>query len=240
MADTVRLVHGEPSFLPTLVADKVTGILIAQAICAALFHRERTGQGQEIEIPMIDAATAFTLVEHGAGAIPAEHPVAAGYPRILSTHRRPHPTKDGWVAILPYSREHYEEFFAATGLLDDVDPAMYADGRTRLARSDVLYGYVRRATPQRTTEEWLDLCRELHIPASEVATLDELVAALPIAEHPVAGPYRVIPSPTRFASTPANLHRHAALPGGDTREVLTELGLEDAEIDTLFADGVAS
>ena len=151
MADTVRLVHGEPSFLPTLVADKVTGLVIAQAICAALFRRERTGEGQEIEIPMIDVATAFTLVEHGAGAIPAEHPVAAGYPRILSTHRRPHPTQDGWVAILPYSREHYEAFFAATGLLDDVDPAMYADGRTRIARSDVLYGYVRRATPQRTT-----------------------------------------------------------------------------------------
>ena len=193
MADATRLVNGEPSFLPTLVADKVTGLLIAQAISAALFRRERTGEGQEIEVPMIDAATAFTLVEHGAGAIPTEHPVAAGYPRILSAHRRPHPTKDGWVAILPYSLEHYEAFFAATGLLDEVDPAMYADGRTRIARSDVLYGYVRRATPSRTTAEWLELCRELQIPASAVATLDELVAALPVVEHPVVGPYRADP-----------------------------------------------
>jgi crotonobetainyl-CoA:carnitine CoA-transferase CaiB-like acyl-CoA transferase len=237
MADTMRLVNGEPSFLPTLVADKVTGLLIAQAISAALFHRERSGRGQEIEIPMIDASTAFTLVEHGAGAIPAEAPVAAGYPRILSTHRRPHPTKDGWVAILPYSLEHYEQFFAATGLLDEVDPEMYADGRTRIARSDVLYGYVRRATPQRTTAEWLELCRELHIPASAVATLDELVGDLPVAEHPVGGPYRVIPSPARFGSTPAGLHRHAALPGGDTREILDELGLAGAEVEALLADG---
>ncbi len=237
MADTVRLVHGEPSFLPTLVADKVTGLVIAQAICAALFRRERTGEGQEIEIPMIDVATAFTLVEHGAGAIPAEHPVPAGYPRILSTHRRPHPTADGWVAILPYSREHYEAFFAATGLIDSVDPAMYADGRTRIARSDVLYGYVRRATPQRTTAQWLDLCRELHIPASEVATLDELVEELPVAEHPVAGPYRQITSPVRFAATPAGVHRHASLPGCDTRDVLGELGLTRDEIDALLADG---
>ena len=128
------------------------------------------------------------------------------------------------MAILPYSLEHYEQFFAATGLLDEVDPAMYADGRTRIARSDVLYGYVRRATPQRTTAEWLELCRELHIPASAVATLDELVGDLPVAEHPVGGPYRVIPSPARFGSTPAGLHRHAALPGGDTREILDELG----------------
>jgi crotonobetainyl-CoA:carnitine CoA-transferase CaiB-like acyl-CoA transferase len=239
MADTMRLVNGEPSFLPTLVADKVTGLVIAQAITAALLHRQRTGEGQEIEIPMIDASTAFTLVEHGAGAIPAEHPVAAGYPRILSTHRRPHPTRDGWVAILPYSREHYEQFFAATGLLDEVDPAMYADGRTRIARSDVLYGYVRRATPSRTTAEWLELCRDLQIPASEVATLDELVAALPLAEHPIGGPYRVIPSAARFGATPAGLHRHAALPGGDTREILAELGLGGPEVDALLADGTA-
>ncbi|MCU1502646.1 MAG: hypothetical protein JWM12_2000, partial [Ilumatobacteraceae bacterium] len=100
LADASRLVHGEPAFLPTLVADKVTGMFIAQAICAALFHRERTGEGQEIEVPMIDAVSAFTLVEHGAGAIDARNPTAAGYPRILSAARRPHPTKDGWVAIL--------------------------------------------------------------------------------------------------------------------------------------------
>ncbi|MCU1501799.1 MAG: hypothetical protein JWM12_1153, partial [Ilumatobacteraceae bacterium] len=153
--------------------------------------------------------------------------------RILSAARRPHPTKDGWVAILPYSYEHYVEFFAATGLSDQVDPAMYADGRTRILRSDVLYGYVRRATPSRTTAEWLELCRALRIPASEVATLDAIVAELPIAEHAVAGPYRVIPSPVRFGRTPAGLRLDAALPGQHTREVLTELGLSGAEIDAL-------
>jgi crotonobetainyl-CoA:carnitine CoA-transferase CaiB-like acyl-CoA transferase len=240
LADTSRLVHGEPAFIPTLVADKVTGMFIAQAICAALFHRERTGEGQEIEVPMLDAVRAFTLVEHGAGAIDAVHPTPAGYPRILSAARRPHPTRDGWVAILPYSREHYEAFFAATGLTDEVDPASYADGRTRIARSDLLYGYVRRATPQRTTAEWLDLCRELQIPASEVATLDDIVAALPIAEHALAGAYRVIPPPVRFGRTPATVRRDAALPGEHTREVLAEIGLSAGEIDELRRRGVVA
>lgn len=240
LADTARLVHGEPAFMPTLVADKVTGMFIAQAICAALFHRERTGEGQEIEIPMLDAVRAFTLVEHGAGAIDALHPTPAGYPRILSPSRRPHPTKDGWVAILPYSFEHYVAFFAATGLTEEVDPEMYADGRTRIARSDVLYGYVRRATPHRTTAQWLDLCRELKIPAAEVATLDQLVAELPIAEHRVAGPYRVIPSPVRFGRTPTGVHRDAALPGEHTAEVLAEIGMTPAEIEGLRERGVVS
>jgi crotonobetainyl-CoA:carnitine CoA-transferase CaiB-like acyl-CoA transferase len=240
LSDTMRLVHGEPAFLPTLVADKVTGMWIAQAICAALFHRERTGEGQEIEIPMLDAVTAFTLVEHGAGAIDAVNPTAAGYPRILSPARRPHPSKDGWVAILPYSREHYEAFFAATGLTGEIDPTMYADGRTRIERSDVLYGYVRRATPARTTAEWLDLCRRLRIPASDVATLDRIVADLPIADHPVAGPYRVIPPPVRFARTPAGVHSEAALPGQHTIEVLREIGMTTAQIDELQRQGAVT
>jgi len=224
LADTARLVHGEPAFIPTLVADKVTGMYIAQAICAALFHRERTGEGQEIEIPMLDAARAFTLVEHGAGAIDAVNPTAAGYPRILSPARRPHPTKDGWVAILPYSFEHYVAFFAVTGLTNEVDQALYVDDRTRIQQSELLYGFVRRATPQRTTAEWLELCRELAIPASEVATLDQLVAELPIARHARTGPYRVIPSPVRFGRTPTSVHRDAALPGEHTAEVLASVG----------------
>jgi crotonobetainyl-CoA:carnitine CoA-transferase CaiB-like acyl-CoA transferase len=191
-------------------------------------------------VPMLDAVRAFTLVEHGAGAIDAAHPVPAGYPRILSPSRRPHPTKDGWVAILPYSFEHYVAFFAATGLDDEVDAALYVDGRTRIDQSDVLYGYVRRVTPQRTTAEWLTLCRELSIPASEVATLDDLVAELPIAHHARTGPYRVIPAAARFGGTPTGVHRDAALPGEHTAEVLAEIGMTPSQIEGLCGRGVVT
>ena len=62
--DTFRRTTGEPVLVPTLVADKVSGLTIAYAVLAALLHRERTGQGQRVEVPMIDVMTAFTLVEH--------------------------------------------------------------------------------------------------------------------------------------------------------------------------------
>ena len=74
--------------MPTLLADKVSGLVLAYSIIAALFHRARTGEGQQVEVPMADAMLAFLLVEHGSGAIsrPARGP--AGYQRILTPLRR--------------------------------------------------------------------------------------------------------------------------------------------------------
>ena len=187
---------------------------------------------------MIDAATAFTLVEHGAGAIPRSTPCAAGYPRILTAHRRPHPTKrrlGGDPAVLAASttRRSSRPPDCSTRSTRRCTPTA---GRASPGPT-CCYGYVRRATPARTTGEWLALCRELQIPASAVATLDELVAALPIIEHPVVGPYRQIPAAARFGGRVTEVRRHAALPGADTRDVLSELGLSATEIEELHADG---
>src|SRR5690606_24292654 len=156
VSDVVERVTGEPGLLPTIFADKVCGLVIAQAVCAALVERERTGRGRHVEVPMHQAMTAFMLAEHGAGAI-SEPPVAApgrvptGYPRVLSPDRRPHPTSDGWVHLLPYRPEHYAALFAEAGVPNaDSDPR-YADLRSTIANSDSLYRDVRRITPSRTT-----------------------------------------------------------------------------------------
>jgi crotonobetainyl-CoA:carnitine CoA-transferase CaiB-like acyl-CoA transferase len=238
VADLARRVGGEPALMPTIFADKVSGLTIVYAVLAALLHRERTGEGQQIEIPMADTVSAFLLVEHGAAAIP-EPPVGpVGYQRILTPERRPQQTLDGWIAVLPYSREHYDLLFALGGRPDLVGDPRYADGRSRIANSDFLYRQVRGILAQRTTAEWLDLLHRHGIPASPVATLDELVAALPEAEHPVAGRYRVIPPPVRFGRTPASVRRPAPLPGEHNEEVLAELGLTAAEISGLQREGV--
>ena len=88
VSDIMERVSGEPGLVPTIFADKVSGLVMAQAVSAALFHRARTGEGQHIEVPMQQATGAFILVEHGSGAIsePPHHAPgkpAAGYPRIL-------------------------------------------------------------------------------------------------------------------------------------------------------------
>jgi crotonobetainyl-CoA:carnitine CoA-transferase CaiB-like acyl-CoA transferase len=238
VADLARRVSGAPALMPTIFADKVCGLTIVYAVLAALLHRERTGEGQQIEIPMVDTVSAFLLVEHGAGAIPQPPVGPAGYQRILTPERRPQPTADGWIAMLPYSREHYDLLFALGGRHDLIGDPRYAGGRERIANSDFLYRQVRGIVKDRTTAEWLDLCARHGIPATAVADLDELIGALPEAEHPLAGRYKVIPPPARFSRTPSSVRRPAPLAGQHNREVLAELGFTGAEITGLERDGV--
>lgn len=238
VADTARRVTGVPALLPTIFADKVAGLTIVYAVLAALFHRQRTGEGQRIEIPMVDAVSAFMLVEHGSGAIPRPRLREAGYPRILTPERRPQQTADGWINVLPYSKEHYETLFRIGGRDDLIGDPRYADGRSRILNSDFLYREVRAILSTRTTQEWLTLCRELGIPATAVTSLDDIVDALPDGVHPVAGDYKVIPPPVRMSRTAPTVRRPAPLPGEHNDEVLRELGMSTEDIDRLRAEGV--
>ena len=225
MADAIGRATGEPALAPTILADKVCGLTIVYAVLAALYHRERTGEGQHIEVPMVDTTTAFMLVEHGAAAVPRPPLGPAGYGRILTPHRRPQRTRDGWISVLPYTREHWEDLFREVGRHELVGDERIATGRARIANSDFLYRQLADILATRTTAEWLTLCDAEGIPATALGDLDDLVDALPDAEHPVAGGYKVIPPPVRFSATPASVRRHAPLVGEHTREVLAEVGL---------------
>lgn len=222
-SDLAAMLGGEPGLLPTLLADKVSGVVMAQAITAAIFHRLKSGQGQHIEVPMVTATSSFLLVEHGAGAI-SEPPVdRPGYQRILTPERRPHRTLDGWVHVLPYLPKHYEALFSTAGRADLVGDPRYATRRATLANSDSLYRDVRAIAAEHTTEEILSRCREQGIPVTRVVTIEDLLADLPLAEHPHAGSYRVLPHPAIFSRTPAGSRRPAPLIGEHTGAVLAEL-----------------
>ncbi len=226
----------EPALMPTLLADKVSGLVIAYAIIAALFHRERTGQGQRVEIPMTDALQAFLLAEHGGSAIAARGP--AGYPRILTANRAPARTIDGWIAIQPHRDDQWKALAKAAGLDDLIeDPRLTNRGLWH----EPAFGYetLARVLATKTTAEWLAFCSEHGIPAAEVAGLDDLIDALPEAEHATTGTtYKVIPPPVRFSASPASIRRSAPLAGQHNHEVLAEVGLTDAEIEALEAANV--
>lgn len=234
VSDLVERVTGAPGLMPTIFADKVCGLVMAQAITAALLQRERTGLGRHVEVPMNQAMSAFMLVEHGAGAIsepPVSAPgrVATGYPRLLSPDRRPHPTSDGWIHILPYRPEHYAALFGEAGRDGAADDPRYADLRATIANSDSLYRDVRSITPSRTTAAWLDYCRRAGIPATAVASLQDLVDELPLVEHPHAGAYRSIPPMALFHGTTAPIPSPAPLIGEHTAAVLEELATPTTE-----------
>ena len=210
VADMMARLHGEPTLVPSIFADKVCGLMLGQAVLAALLHRERTGVGQHVELPMVDAMRAFMLVEHGAGAIPEPAAGPVGYQRILSPERRPQRTADGWISVLPYGRHHYESLFSQGDVAGLVEVAHYADARSRIVHADRLYRAVRSIIVTRPTSYWLEFCSREQIPASPIVTLDDIVAGLPLVEHPVAGQYRHIPPAARFSRTPQALRRSRA------------------------------
>ena len=228
----------EPALMPTLVADKVAGLTITSAVLAALLHRSTTGEGQHVEVPMLDVMRAFVLVEHGAGAIPEPPLDEPGYRRILTPERKPQRTSDGWINILPYSGAHYRALFTAGGRDDLVDDPRIAGRSSRIANSDSLYRDVAAIVATRSTRAWLEFCRAEGIPATRAASLDDLVADLPLVDHPAAGRHRLIPPPVRFSATPAGVRRPAPLVGEHGREVLGEVGYGDDELDGLVRDGI--
>lgn len=236
VADIMERVQGEPALVPMIFADKVCGLVMAQAITAALLHQARTGEGQHIEVAMTQAMSAFMLAEHGSGAI-SEPPISgagavpSGYPRILSRERRPHRTKDGYVHLFPYLPKHYADLFREAGVATaDTDPR-YVDMRTTLQNSDSLYRDVRKLGPARTTDEWMEYCRAAEIPATRVVGIQELVDELPMAEHPHVGTYRVTPQMAKFRATPGGLRRPAPMIGEHTEEVLREAAARQSTSD---------
>ena len=116
--------------------------LLANAVLAALFERSRSDQGQFVEVPMIDALTSFTLVEHGSAAIAEPPQGPAGYRRIVAPERRPFRTSDGWMAVLPYSARNYDDLFRAGGRSDLLDDPRVRTASERNAHAGALYAEV--------------------------------------------------------------------------------------------------
>ena len=219
IADTVSRVVGTPQILPTIVADKVSALVISNAVTAALFHRERSGVGQCIEVPMIDNMRWFLLQEHIAAAATEPPLGSAGYPRVLATNRKPHKTLDGWLGALPYTDRNWRDLFIETGHPELVDDERFSTVTGRLHNVEVVYGKMADILATRTTAVWMELFDRLDIPASPVVTLDELVAELPLDEHPHIGTYRVNTNPIRFEQTPVSVHQHAPLIGEHTDSI---------------------
>ena len=234
LADLLPRTDGDPTprLLPSLVADKVSGLFMAQAITAALFHRQRTGEGQFVEVPMMECLTTFNLAEHFFGHVYDPPTGQWGYSRVVNPERKPFATKDGYIGLLPYTDQQWEQFFAAAGVGDTLgrDPR-FTDFSTRAANIREVYGSVEDITRTKTTDEWLALLKPLHIPATKMNRLDDLpndphldaVGLFERYEHPKAGPYVSLRPPVRFSATPANIRRHPPRLGEHTEEVLKEL-----------------
>lgn len=232
-----------PEYVPSLIADKTTGLVLANAVLAALLHRERRGVGQCVEVPMLETMTSFVLAEHMGGVTFEGSTESAGYARLLQGGRRPVQTKDGWICALPYTDRHWRAFFHAVGRDDIGDEYGVTDKSQRNANIRKLYQKLAEFILERTTAEWMALFEKLDIPATPIYALDALlehphlkaVGLFQETHHPTEGSLREIRPPMKFSATPLSLRRHAPSLGEHTSEVLLEAGFTPEEIARIAA-----
>ncbi|MBW7931562.1 MAG: CoA transferase [Gammaproteobacteria bacterium] len=242
-----KMVLGEPRYLPTIVADKTTAMAVVQAVTAALFSRERTGKGQEIEVPMYETMVYYVMAEHLWG-MAFEPPIGtAGYVRLMSHHRKPYKTLDGYIAILPYLDNHWDTFCKLAGHPELIDDPRFRTLTDRVTNIDDTYSETAKIMATRTTAEWLKVFDGSSVPTNAVNTLEDLVADPHLnavgfwqeVDHPTEGRLRMTRFPYTFSETPADVRRLQPRFGEHSSEVLREAGLDEAGIKALLDSGAA-
>ena len=240
LADLMDRQIGEARYLPTIAADKTCGLVGAHAILAALFQRERTGEGCFVEVPMYETMVGFNLVEHfyGQHFNPPQSP--PGYPRVMAKSRRPYKTLDGYVCMMPYTDQHWQRFFEAVGEPAIASDERFANQAARTRHIDQLLDLLGSFVKQHDTAHWLAECERLEIPAAAVARLDDLMsdAHLQATDFFVSlnddamGELRFPRSSVRMDGAQAPITMPPRL-GEHTHELLRQAGLSDAAIAAL-------
>ena len=226
----------EPEFVSSLIGDKICALAMVGAVSAALFRRERTGQGQMVEVPMLETVAAFNSIEM-LGGHAFDPPIGpTGYKRMKE--RRPVRTKDGWLTMLPYSGDNWCAFFEAVGRPELIEELSVRDPVLRSQNIDKIYDRMSEIGPTRITAEWEELLLRLDVPHTAFAKLTEIgeqphleaVGMFPVLDHPSEGRIRQARPATKFSENPAGIHRMPPRLGEHSREVLLEAGLSEAEI----------
>ena len=242
-----EMVLGEPRYLPTIVADKTTALTVVYGVLAALFNRERTGEGQELEVPMFETMVNWVMAEHLWGMTFDPPKGKPGYVRLMSKSRKPYKTRDGYIAVLPYLDAHWVKFCQITGYPQFIDDERFRTLSDRVRNIDATNETTAMIMATRTTAEWLEVLASSGIPHIVVNTLEDLASDPHLEatgfwqsyDHPTEGRLRMPSFPVNFGATPASIRRHAPRLGEHTLEVLREAGLDPQTIAALTESGAA-
>ncbi|TDR90369.1 CaiB/BaiF CoA transferase family protein [Enterovirga rhinocerotis] len=228
-----------PRYMPSAIADRVVGLAAVSAINAALYHREKTGEGQRIDVPMFETMVGFVIADH-LGGLTFDPPLdQGGYPRLLALQRKPYKTSDGYVCALVYNDKQWRAFYEAVGEGDAfaTDPRL-ASMNTRNQHIDELYGEVAARFATRTTADWMELLKAADIPVMPYHGLDTIfddphlkaIGFFAEDEHPTEGRIRRVRAAGTWSKTQPGHVRHAPRKGADTESILHEAGLDKAAI----------
>ena len=208
-----------------------------------VFRRDRSGEGQTVELPMFETIAQFVLGDHLGGRT-FDPPIGKpGYERLLTPNRRPYATRDGHVCVLIYTDKHWQGFFTAIGRRDEflANPRL-SDHGTRARHYNEIYGMVADILRTQTTAEWIALFERCDIPCAPMNDLDALigdphlnaVGFFQTHMHPTEGEVRYTGIPSRWNGTALQITRHAPHLGEHSVAILKEAGIASGDIDALI------
>jgi crotonobetainyl-CoA:carnitine CoA-transferase CaiB-like acyl-CoA transferase len=236
----------EPRYAPVNLADRVTGLHAVYAVTTALFHRERTGRGQSVEVPMFESVAQFVLGDHMAG-MSYQPPIGGtGYARL--EHRRPYATRDGYLCVLVYNDKQWNSFLQAVGRPELMEDERFASHGKRAAHIGEIYAFLAELMRTRSTGEWLALLEKADIPVSRMNTVADLLADPHLAasgffaseDHPSEGKLVAARTPTAWSDSAPEPVRPSPRLGEHSAEVLREAGYTDEQIAEMAKRGVTS
>ncbi len=238
IAGLFQMRDGNAAYVPSIVADKVTGLHLAYAVLAALLQRERSGTPPDyVEIPMFETMVAFSLSEHMAQATFGA-PTTDGYVRVISADRKPYRTKDGFIGVLPYTQDKWTKVLNEIGVGHVAKEGWFLDPTERSKHVGDLYGMLTEALPKRTTAEWCETFMRLDVPHSPVNSPTQLLSDPHLqavgfydtnfsAETPMK---RNLRAPIKFGGLVQEADLPPPMLGGDTASILRAAGLSEPEI----------
>jgi crotonobetainyl-CoA:carnitine CoA-transferase CaiB-like acyl-CoA transferase len=229
-ADMILDGKGESTMrmFPSFVADKVSGLHALYATLAALFHRERTGEGQFVEVPMLESYTSFLMVEHLYGASFEPSVGHVGSTATMSAERACFRTSDGWIATMPPGKEGADTFMKLGGVADFYNSGEFVTAKTAKEKVALYNAAMRKAAATHTTAEWMELGEQHRIPVMRANTMDDVledphlkaVGFFEVLPHETEGEWRSMKPPIHFSKTPASVRGNPQKPGASNDEVL--------------------
>ncbi len=224
---------GRPTYSPSLVADKVSGLFAANATMAALLARAGGQGGQFVQVPMFECFTWFHMVENLWGETFIPGTGRMGYTRSVNPRRRPYPTKDSFIAIVPYNDRQWAKFFELGGRPGVFDDPRFSTYKERTKHTSELYALIEEVSATRTTDEWLTLLAELDIPAMKYNRMADVlvdphltdVGFFEEREGKDIGKYRSMKHPVHYAGTPASTYADPPMIDADGEEIRKALGM---------------
>ena len=232
-----------PRLIRTILPDKLTGVVTAQAVTSALFHKLKTGKGQHVRVSMLDAVVNFLWSSDMGGQTFVGQNISQQ--RAATFIDLIYETKTGYISVSAMANKQWLALCDAVGHPEWKEDARFKTPTLRDLNANERLEMTQEALLSRSAEEWLDLLETAGVPCAPVLTRNQMVEhpqilandLLFLSQHPVAGEIRQARPAARFSETPSEQRLPAPKHGEHTREILRAAGMTIDEVDDLLAAG---